>query len=839
VTWRGAGILTRLLTCLTFAFCLVLQASQLIPTDSPIGFFTNVAGRLLHSELNLELDHLQIYPTNQYTPAAHRLLQVTANLYDCTTNRTFGNATSFPYCPSLFRPIFRQTNEGTNWVLLITGYREVVDTSMANSATAPIMVSVEEAAGNTNLIPILGTPPNPSDRLEPMIRGVPVIVATRKGFPNFNEFSLQTYISVSRLLEFRRALLNGPVTATNQMYTLTLSNTFGLEAWNSYSNPYPRNLQLLASVDVTTFLTNVSDTGDGYTILSNRVSQGIMTNISAGSWPGWTNVVQMSSSFLLPLGGTNSFLLANASYLDQPPFLQPLTHTFAQTGLFSVPRIWLNLNVRLLFVLVDADAARIIDYVNLDDWEPTLDVTGILAQGADCSGNAASLNNPMNQWCTNRVAGSNDSATPTIGVVNQIALGLGFGTPTFGFLLDPYSGLDLESAIDGFRFNLMGWAPMFPKDVGKTFYRSNVFYVPSDPYMPLYLHTTLQANDPLVHYMTGDLTLLFPNASNLTFYSSSPPLPNLGQLNDRYEPWGGNPFHSPSLSGIGAYQITAKDPLVSRSDMWNFPTNQALGFGWVGQVHRGTPWETIFLKSTNVLQEPGLPAQDLVSWQAWTGNNLQRQDWKGGPGPVADALYMAPTNDWQLVSRLAPLFNTNDVRSLVTVNQDTPGSWSSLLDGLLVVTNPAPGEMDSLTISSNSSLARAVGQALAANQAVQHNGLFAGLGDILATPELSVASPWLTNSAGGIDDRSVELIPSQLLSRLRPDSWGSVKAGNPGERSELIFNGFDDYTYSVQRTTNLVNWTPLGTFTPTNGSFSVPVETNATLQFYRSFLVAP
>ena len=258
--FAGICLLTRLLSCLPFAFCLTLRSASILPIDSPIGFFTNVAARLLNSELNLDLNRLQIYPTNQYTPAAHRLLQVSANLYDGTTNRVFGSGSSAPYCPSLFRPIFRQTYDGTNWALWITAYREVVGTSMANSATAPMMVSVQEAITHTNLIPVLGVPPSPLDRLEPMIRGVPVIVAARKGFPNFNEFSMQTYLSVSRLLEFRRAVLNGPVTATNQMYTLSLTNTFGLEAWNSYSNVYPRNLQLLANLDVIATVTNLTDT---------------------------------------------------------------------------------------------------------------------------------------------------------------------------------------------------------------------------------------------------------------------------------------------------------------------------------------------------------------------------------------------------------------------------------------------------------------------------------------------------------------------------------------------------------------------------------------------------
>src|ERR1035441_8643777 len=44
-----------------------LQAGPLVSADSPIGFFTNVANRLLQSQLGLSLNHIQVYPTNQYT----------------------------------------------------------------------------------------------------------------------------------------------------------------------------------------------------------------------------------------------------------------------------------------------------------------------------------------------------------------------------------------------------------------------------------------------------------------------------------------------------------------------------------------------------------------------------------------------------------------------------------------------------------------------------------------------------------------------------------------------------------------------------------------------------
>ena len=97
------------------AFIEITRATPQIATDSPVGFFTNVAARLLSAEMNLDLNHIQVYPTNQYTPAVHRLLQVTANIFD---------ATSTNYYPSVFRPVFSQDASGN---VFIVGYTNLSD----------------------------------------------------------------------------------------------------------------------------------------------------------------------------------------------------------------------------------------------------------------------------------------------------------------------------------------------------------------------------------------------------------------------------------------------------------------------------------------------------------------------------------------------------------------------------------------------------------------------------------------------------------------------------------------------------------------------------------------
>ena len=103
---------------------MAVHGGPLVSTESPIGFFTNVANRLLQSQLNLSLNHIQLYPTNQYTPSVHRLLQVTANVYDAADQPHVHRATpTFLPCSD---PVF--TNR--QWQpIYITGYAEETGTA--------------------------------------------------------------------------------------------------------------------------------------------------------------------------------------------------------------------------------------------------------------------------------------------------------------------------------------------------------------------------------------------------------------------------------------------------------------------------------------------------------------------------------------------------------------------------------------------------------------------------------------------------------------------------------------------------------------------------------------
>jgi hypothetical protein len=254
------------------------------------------------------------------------------------------------------------------------------------------------------------------------------------------------------------------------------------------------------------------------------------------------------------------------------------------------------------------------------------------------------------------------------------------------------------------------------------------------------------------------------------------------------------------------------------SDSWDFPTNQPLGTSWLGRVHRGTPWQTIYLKS---------PFVDFSTWQHWLG-------WTNAD----EAQRAQPTNDWRLVSELAPLFNPVAPQDLISINQDNPSNWAVILDGLTVFTNGT--SLAPIIVSSNSLQAVTVANGILAIRSTQPGRVFWTLGDILATPELTWASPWLnTNSLPSplttLTDQALEALPSQLLPLLRPDSIASIAPEVRGV--QIQFTGLDDYRYRVEVSSDLLTWTAVTTNQPTHGVFTLVDSPGSLPRFYRSVLL--
>jgi hypothetical protein len=274
--------------------------------------------------------------------------------------------------------------------------------------------------------------------------------------------------------------------------------------------------------------------------------------------------------------------------------------------------------------------------------------------------------------------------------------------------------------------------------------------------------------------------------------------------------------------------------LVYSPDNWDFPNGQISNLNWIGQVHRGTPWQTIYLKSSAVA---------LSLWENWAGDTNDE-----------DAQLTSPTNDWHLASLLVSLLNTNDFRSLLSVNNPDTNAWLALFDGLMAWTNSSPDiqistnyefgtipSYDAVTISSNSIPAGALVGAIQSARINQPNQFFRDVGDILAAPELTEQSPFLNwnDSAQqeyGISDEAYEKIPGQLLPRLRADAVGSAASSN--HQLTVQFTGYDGHAYAIEVSSNLVDWERVSTNYPANGAFNF---TNAAVinasQFYRSILL--
>jgi hypothetical protein len=319
---------------------------------------------------------------------------------------------------------------------------------------------------------------------------------------------------------------------------------------------------------------------------------------------------------------------------------------------------------------------------------------------------------------------------------------------------------------------------VYAKDQGKSFYKSNLFYVPFDPYGPLYLHTSWQANDPLVHYTIGDLVDLRVNPTNRVDLANHPPSESLGKINNRYDPWGGSPTGS-SQTDFSPTEVAAKDPLMSRSDAWDFPTNRFPNVGWLGRVHRGTPWQTIYLKSPNILLRSGVGRaqvnQSLASWQKWTGNpfayvNYGQVSMYSNYFVYSDAVFSLPTNDWRILDLFTTAFNDNATRGQLSINQTNLAAWSAVLSGVNVLpdtrTNGFILPAGVYDPAAPPPLVKLVNGIINARTNFP-NYSYQRLGDILAAPELTVNSPYISTNASFINDDVVERIPQQILGLLK------------------------------------------------------------------------
>jgi hypothetical protein len=317
---------------------------------------------------------------------------------------------------------------------------------------------------------------------------------------------------------------------------------------------------------------------------------------------------------------------------------------------------------------------------------------------------------------------------------------------------------------------------------GKTYVNSLLTnQVPYTPTRTVTSPTELVVNDPLVHYLGSDLSenIKGLNANGVISYDdpSSPlPIPPVNVVPDRYQPWGRNQ----QMVGLGnvdtnAYNLAYKDPLVYGSDNWDFPGSKYPTAGWLGRVHRGTPWQTVYLK-----------ASDIWS-QAQTGPNT----WMtvSGDQVAYDAGNSTPAQDRDLFDLFTTALDDNASRGTLSVNQSELAAWSAVLSGVLTISNSTPGQpsyaypiyQTNVVINPagvdqfDSPLWQIVNGPNGINNTRKNFPLksFTHLGDILSVPALTEQSPFINAPNGSaqqqfdVSDEIYEWLPQQTLGLLR------------------------------------------------------------------------
>jgi hypothetical protein len=749
-------------------------APNFTPWTNAVQFFTNAAEAMLRQQFGGNIvGMLQPYPvllnpfTNVvvsitnipvcigtnfvYSPAVNRILQLAANIFDAANIRTFDGTpfTGNNAYPSVFRPTFRAVpgiNGGSN--VFINGF---VEEGPNTTSYQSIPLSLPEQSA------LVG--PNTTN-----IYGVPWIIGAKKGFPNFNELSVETVAQITRKLKITKPSLTAARTlwTTNQMYVIGISNAFGVEAWNSYSNAYSRSVQIIAANDLTMVLTNAY----GLRYTTNLLIGG-GTNIGANQWNGSPKAalkVFDPRSFQIPLY-TNFVFIPDSIYHQNPPGLVSITSGFEQiqgSNSLIVPNFALGTTNRLRFIMRDSATGRIIDYVSLN-MNGTNSVRQLTSEQPQAAQGIAGLGGI---WNTNLVNG----------VAQGIGVQIAIGAAVPGYTL---SDIDWRNAQ---AEPLVGQTKASEITKFQGFYFANgtstdlVAQVPFSPTSKIVQNLFFQANDPLVHFTLSDLSDL-KNSTNGLQTIRPPngviaPLTaqpgGLGLVNLRYQPWGGNPLNPDPAT---QYSLNLKDPLVTKSDDWDFPTNKFPNLGWLGRVHRGTPWQTVYLKSTPV---------DHQLWQLWSGDGIL---FDIGTQHFFESQLTEPMNDWKLLDVFSSAFNDNATRGQLSINQTNVAAWSATLSGVITLTNNTGGAgsispyvIDPVINSAAiSNIVTAINDVRRTNFA---GGVFEHLGDILAVPELTTNSPFLnvTNAPGSqtagivnstVSDEVYERIPQQILSLLR------------------------------------------------------------------------
>jgi hypothetical protein len=729
-----------------------------LTTWAPQPFFSNAADLLLRSQefflatnvnipasgvtnygwVHFGITNIPIYnytnATIRYSGQIHRMLQLAANLYDESGHAGTNTQNPTLLIPHVFRPQFQITPGGFNGspaYVTITNYALVTNdfATQIEKGFLPITSPLLSPLKNKNVA-------------NANISGVPWVVGAVKGLPSFNRYSCQSREVMTRKVVFVRPPPGGPPdyaappAYTNQFYVMCISNIIGMDVWNPYASTFLTQPQVYvyASNFVQVQVTNNYNYGyvtNLYLTTSPLAYPG--TQLSPRGWPGWSGAINSTNSFV-SFFQTNFVSLPPGYYSEHWRQYIPFTNAnisqnsflpadLTQTG-WPVHNWSVNITNYVCYYMyyLSNSVPTLLDFVNIGPIGTTTNF------GAWFDNN--------NPWFAQGRATDLPNSPMSVGLLTQIQ----------------YS----QENDAAFNNSLLGKGP--PYKAGPTF---SALPMPADPapyYQGLGQPASWVANDPLVHYTVDDLTWPGgPTAQDQRYTGTELlvyPLTNdVGTVSLRYDPWN-NP------RSLVKNNWVFKDPMITRPDDWQFPTNSFPSVGWIGRVHRGTPWQTVYLKPNSQNLE-----NDVNNWV---------NHWVANPA-FSPTVASWPTNDWALLDLFTTVPNDNAARGLLSINQTNDAAWAAVFAGIVALSNVSstvvigtninPYDVTNLVDSPTNSI---YGGGI--NALRPANGLYHRVGDILAAPALTVSSPWLNRNAPYTDDE-VERIPQQMM--------GLVKVGYP------------------------------------------------------------
>ncbi len=741
------------------------------------------------------LTNIPVYVNNGlfvYSPAVNRLLQLAANIYDASTNGTYPNEGFFP---SVFRPNFLRDNLGNVYV---DGYYQVTGVP-GGIADAQLNLPVDVRTLATGFT---GGPINDKN-----VYGVPWIVGAKKGIPNFNQFYMLNTVQLTRKIQVNRSTVEGLHSATakdfstNEMFIMSITNQVGFSLWNSYATNYPAAGAPAIVVNDIMYLVMSNAL---YTTTSNALLYTYTNNLTAQPWPGanWDTTIDPNTRQAAPgsffHGIFYDTFLPQGAYQFTSGIFQPLAGTPSPSydpTVLNAPNLpQLALMTTNRFQAFILDNGHLLDYVSFNGPDGVRDLNAELMDPF--------TNSPSQMWVTNASGNAHNGVNQ--GVADQIFVSKTgpSAAPTssgYSWKAPPNMppGLQQIPQVEADFFKAFFTGLSFQED-GNTYNNNETnCQAPYTPTRTMYNLVLWQANDPLVHYLASDLTE--SNSYTGLRRTDDPvdsPMPQivqdaLGQsssvvADDRYQPWGMiSQFALLNNVDKNPYNLAYRDPLMYGSDNWDFPTNRYPNVGWLGRVHRGTPWQTVYLKATNILalNDTVNQVSGSTTWMNWLGD-----------ASGFDATNSAPNQDAVLFDIFTTSLDDNASRGTLSVNQQHLAAWSAILSGVNVITNVTPttptfGTAPVQTnvvinpggLDTNSPVWRMVEGADGIN-AVRANLFpngFPRVGDILHVPALTEHSPFLnTNNAVNPNDRIDYDVSDEMYERIPQQIMGLLRGGS-------------------------------------------------------------